>query len=295
MKNNQEMMRLNGRTFFWATRFLSKDEVEDIATLYAFCRFVDDLVDIRGASCEQIQQDLQKQNSTFEPVRNLLKMASKRKMSLEPALILVRTLDKDRKGTRIQTWGELLRYCYGVASTVGLMMCDIFGVQNKNAYPFAIDLGIGMQLTNISRDIREDAVQDKIYIPQEAFKKGVTVTKILQGKEQEELIVAEEQILNLADRYYQSADRGMHFLPLQARLAILVASRLYQAKGTTIRRNPHLYLKKRADVPFLGKIYHTLRAFYSYCLDPACLIGRKTAHDASLHRDLLFLPATNPP
>lgn len=289
--NSKEIMKKNGRTFFWASQFLPHEEAQNIQDLYAFCRFVDDLVDVQGKCCGQIVEDLEKKRSHIEQVQALLCMASKKKMSLEPAKILVSTLDKDRKGKIIDTYKELLRYCYGVASTVGLMMCDIFSVQNKAAYPFAIDLGIAMQLTNIARDIYEDAMQDKIYLPQEVFGKKITPESIQAQENLNEVLLAREQILMLADRYYLSADLGMRFLPRRARLAILMASRLYQAKGKTIRTRSAFYLKNRADTSLLAKIYQTSRAICSFCFDPKYSSAGEAVHDASLHSDLLFLPA----
>lgn len=291
--NSKEIMKKNGRTFFWATQFLSPNQAHDIQALYGFCRYVDDLVDIKGQSCVQIINDLEKKQSKLEHVQPLLSMATKRKMSLEPAKILVATLENDRKGNRIKTWKELLRYCYGVASTVGLMMCDIFDVQNKNAYPFAIDLGIAMQLTNIARDIYEDAMDDKIYLPQEAFTHAITAEQIGSEKNLPEILQIREQILTLADRYYASADLGMHFLPSQPRLAVLCASRLYQEKGQTIRRDSAYYLKNRADSSMVTKIRQTAAILYSFCFDPVYRCPGQSVHDASLHSDLLYLPAIN--
>ena len=125
---SEKIMRDHGKTFFWATTFIPKEEAEDIYTLYAFCRFVDDLVDIKKLSCKKIIEDLENEESEILPLQRFLSMTSRRKMSLEPAKILVNTLENDRSGQRIESWRSLLHYCYGVASTVGLMMCDILGV-----------------------------------------------------------------------------------------------------------------------------------------------------------------------
>lgn len=291
--NPKEIMRQNGKTFFLAARFLPSTIREDITILYTFCRFIDDLVDIKGESCHKILDDLETHQSMSPQVQQFLTMANKRKMSLEPAKILVSTLEKDRKGICLETHTALICYCYGVASTVGLMLCDIFGVQDKKALPFAIDLGIAMQLTNICRDIVEDAKEDKIYLPQECFKEPIIPQNIIQGTKDIEVLNVREQILTLADRYYQSADRGMHFLPRPVRLAILIASRLYQAKGTVIRQDSLLYLKKRADVPVLGKFYHTARGLYSYLFDPLYAKNQNIPHDATLHLDLAALPSAH--
>lgn len=298
--NSRKVMRQQGKTFYWATCFLPEDEPEDISILYAFCRYVDDLIDIKKSSCDPIKQDLQKMESSIKEVQRLLQMAKRRSISLEPLKILLETLEKDQSGISIETWAELKRYCYGVASTVGLMMCDILKVNDARAAPFAIDLGIGMQLTNIARDIYEDALNQRVYLPQEALKTPLSPLKICQAIQnrsslQLELIGVQEEILKLADLYYASADQGMHFLPRSARLTIITASRLYQAKGLTIRKNPQRFLTKRADVPFAMKLYHTLRAIGSFIFNPNYRAGSTCCHNPQLHRDLFSLPATNPP
>jgi len=288
----KDILKKNGKTFFWASQFLPKDQAKDIAILYSFCRFVDDLVDIHQQPCDQILYDLKNKKSQIQQVHDFLEMAKARNMSLEPAEILVSSLSCDRRGLRIKTWAELLRYCYGAAATVGLMMCDIFGVQNERAYFFAIDLGIAMQLTNISRDIYEDAVQNKIYLPQEAFSRPLEPKDIDHS---DQIFDVQEQLLQLADTYYKSSNSGMHYLSTHARLAIMIASRLYQAKGFTIRKNSRFYLKNRADVGLIRKIFHSSRALTSFFFDPSYTTGMRSTHQASLHQDLLFLPGTNLP
>lgn len=288
----KQVMRNHGRTFFWASAFLPREEAEDIYTLYAFCRFVDDHVDINGLSCQKIIEDLEIKKSDMIPLQKFLSMASRRKMSLEPAKILVKTIEVDREGQRIDSWRTLIRYCYGVASTVGLMMCDILGVNNPQAHAFAIDLGIAMQLTNIARDVYEDAFQNRIYLPIQAFSLPISNAYILSKDNQMEVLNVREQVLKLADRYYSSADQGMHFLPARSRLAIIMASRLYQAKGETIRKNPLKYLSVRANVQFLKKIHYSFQALQFFCknfLQPESEIR----HDASLHVDLQYLHAVD--
>ena len=291
---SEQVMRDHGKAFFWATSFIPKKEAEDIYTLYEFCRFVDDLVDVRGLSCKKIIEDLENQESEIQPVQRFLSMISRRKMSIEPAKILVNTLENDRSGQRIESWRNLLHYCYGVASTVGLMLCDIFGVKHQQAYAFAIDLGIAMQLTNIARDVFEDASHNRIYLPQEAFSMSLSDQDILLSDNLQQLLNVREKVLKLADLYYSSADRGMCFLPLGGRLAIIMASRLYQAKGETIRKDPIKYFKSRADVNFLGKVYQTVRALRFFCSD-FLLPQSEIKHDASLHADLHYLATVDLP
>lgn len=287
--NSREVLRKNGQAFSWATSFMPKAQAEDISNLYAFCRFVDDHVDLRNGSCDFIKEEIKNGASSIKEVTAAIELVKQKKIEISPLLILIETLDRDRKGIQIQNKKELIRYCYGVASTVGLMMCQIFKIKDERAFPFAIDLGIGMQLTNIARDIFEDALNDRVYLPQNYFKGGISSKHILNRSRKDEVIKAREEILKLSDKYYESADKGMHFLPLKIRFSILVASRLYQAKGSVIRSNPEKFYDKRADVDLIGKCAQTMRALSS--LPP--LSFPSCEHDPSLHRDLIFLPYTH--
>lgn len=287
--NSREVLRKNGRAFSWATSFMPKSQAQDISHLYAFCRFVDDHVDLKNGSCESIKKDLKEGTSLIKEVTAIITLINQGKIELPPLLILIDTIDRDRKGVHIQDKKELIRYCYGVASTVGLLMCQLFGIKKQQAFPYAIDLGIGMQLTNIARDIYEDALNDRIYLPQAFFKEGITPQCILDGSRKAEVLEVQEKILKLSDLYYKSADKGMCFLPAQTRLSILVASRLYQAKGFVIRSNPNQFYHLRADVSLLGKCVQTMKAVWAFPI----LSYNTKRHDPMLHRDLTSLPHVN--
>jgi phytoene synthase len=150
-----------------------------------------------------------------------------------------------------------------------------------------------MQLTNIARDIFEDASHNRIYLPQEAFSSSISDGNILLNENLHQLLDVRETVLKMADLYYSSADRGMHFLPLASRLAIIIVPRLYQAKGKTIRKDPVKYFKRRADVHFLRKVYQT-RTLRFFCTD-FLLPQSEIKHNASLHLDLHYLPAVDSP
>ncbi len=286
---NREVLRKNGKAFSWATSFMPSSQAHDISNLYAFCRFVDDHVDLKNGSCDFIKEDLKRGASSVYEVLEVIDLLKQGKIELSPLIILIDTIDRDRKGLQIQSKKELIRYCYGVASTVGLLMCQIFEIKNENAFPFAIDLGIAMQLTNIARDIFEDAKNNRIYLPQDSFKQGITPKCILSGLRKQEILEVQEEILKLSDLYYKSADKGMRFLPFKTRLSILIASRLYQAKGSKIRSNPNKFYEIRADVGLFGKCYQTLRAVSAFPF----LSMISNEHDSSLHRDLIYLPYSN--
>jgi 15-cis-phytoene synthase len=295
----QQTMSVYGKSFFLARRFLNAQQAKDTAILYAFCRYVDDVADECLNPLEQLQKietDLLNRVSLIPPVQSYLELSERLNLPMDVAMVLIKTLQKDVKGIRIADQKELIRYCYGVASTVGILMCCVLGVKKEEALPFAIDLGIGMQLTNISRDVYEDAEADKIYLPSDAFLTKIDSLAIVDEEPETlgQVKKATISMLKLAERYYQSADQGIHYLPAKARLAILLASRLYKAKGDKILKNPAKYLLHRADTSLWQKICHTIKAIYLFIFHPLYKKGAKSSpHDPQLHQAIDDLPSAH--
>ncbi len=209
--------------------------------------------------------------------------------------LLLHSLRKDIGPVRIQDWQELMKYAYGVASTVGLMMCAVLGVRDPRGWAHAVDLGIAMQLTNIARDVLEDAGRGRVYLPDTACPEA-TATAILTGNQaaRRSAYRAVLEVLDCAAVYYRSADAGMGYLPWRARLAVLTASRLYEAIGTEIRRSPDSYWHRRAVVGRRAKLRHTARAMTRLGVDPGYWrAGFAKTHDPGLHTALAGLPGVN--
>lgn len=262
-----QVLAFRARSFRWAAAFLSRAQRQRVVALYAFCRAVDDLADAEWVTPEA-RQDLDKMRAALaaEPDGESLWPDSYlwfRELCLQCGIDfnvvgeLLNGMTSDLGVVRLQSDRELVRYCYRVAGTVGLMMCSVLGVRDPRAWRHAIDLGIAMQLTNISRDVLEDAQASRVYLPAERLSAyGVDANDLIQGEADPQavsLVVAE--VLVMADGYYRSADDGMRFLPARARWAILVASRLYQGIGRRLRRryqsNPML---GRVVVPWSKKL-----------------------------------------
>jgi phytoene synthase len=171
---------------------------------------------------------------------------------------LMSGVGSDVGAVRIQDDDELMRYCYRVAGTVGLMMCRVMKVREPGALQYAVDLGIAMQLTNICRDVLEDAKKDRVYLPNtRLLQAGVDQQQLLDGRANSHAVSRVVlDLLQLADGYYRGADTGISLISPRARLAIYVASRLYRAIGlriiTHLRGDP---LAGRAFVPWYGKMY----------------------------------------
>jgi phytoene synthase len=191
---------------------------------------------------------------------------------------------------RIPDVDALMRYCYRVAGTVGLMTCRVLDVEDKSAAAHAIDLGMAMQLINICRDVSADAAANRRYLPAS-----------LVGEVDPRLLVATSNaleararraigaLLDRADRYYESGERGLSYLPLRARASILVAARLYRAIGGLLRRRRYAYWTDRAAIPSLVKAPLTARALLTGASRPSFWrLSRR--HDATLHIEIAGLP-----
>jgi phytoene synthase len=254
-----QILAARARSFRWASAFLSAAQRGRVAGLYAFCRAVDDLADAQGVTPEA-QQDLDRLQKALaaEPEGQSLwpeEYLWFRELCLDCGIefpIVEELIDgmiSDLGVVRMQSDADLIRYCYQVAGTVGLMMCAVLGVRDPRALGRAVDLGIAMQLTNISRDVLEDAQASRVYLPADRLRAvGVEPDHLIEGRADTRGVrLVVNDVLALAEVYYRSADEGMGFLPARARWAILVASRLYRGIGRRLRR-------RHKSNPLLGRV-----------------------------------------
>ena len=161
-----QSLEKHGKSFYWASFFLPNKNKDAASELYSICRYFDDLAD--KATTDQSE----KLKSEFEQICNnvehpINKFFKSNNIPIQILGDLIQGLIQDQKLVRIQTEKDLIEYSYQVAGTVGLMMKPLILVKNKNANKHAVDLGIAMQLTNIARDIYEDAIMNRVYLPKE--------------------------------------------------------------------------------------------------------------------------------
>ncbi len=299
MSNSREtarnVLRKSGKSFYWASWFLTRKQAHQAERLYAFCRHIDDIADTKEPHValpllQRIHEEILAGHSLEHVVQDMIALIQEAEINPIVVTVLIDTLTKDVKPTAIQTWDELLRYAYGVASTVGIAMCRILNVYEREAVPFAIDLGIAMQLTNIARDVVEDACHNRRYLPLPTL----SAQQIANGSYNSQVSASVKRVLKLAHVYYRSADKGMHYLPWRARLAILVASRVYEAIGDKRRRQFSALPAERVYITAIGKTWHTLRAACDLSFNPTFWSRRRAyLHDPSLHRALIGLYGAN--
>jgi len=228
-----------GTSFHFASRFLSSDQADRAARLYALCREIDDIAD-RADDLNHARLRLQSirdelaGKTALDPIAKTVVSFSP-KVSTEVLKELVEGVMLDPLPVLIRAQDELLKYCYQVAGTVGLQMCDIYEVTNVSARYHAIDLGIAMQLTNICRDVCEDAQRGRRYLPSDLVGDIAPENVLSPSKEQAQVIrQALKHLLEEAEIRYQSGIAGLCFLPLQSRTAILIAALSYREIGVKI-------------------------------------------------------------
>ena len=257
----------HGKSFYWASFFLPSKNKDAASELYSICRYFDDLAD--GAPTDQSE----KLKSEFEQIYNNFKHPINKffKSNNIPIQILgdlIQGLIQDQKLVRLQTEKDLIKYSYQVAGTVGLMMQPLILVKNKNANKHAIDLGIAMQLTNIARDIYEDAIMNRVYLPREWLReisiehlKNDSINKI-QPKMKDIL----KKLIDLSEVYYQNGFSGMKYIPIKTRLAIFFAAKIYRSIGMKIKSNNYQYSNKRVYLNKLDKLWVTIKSLPEFIL-----------------------------
>lgn len=282
-----------GRSFHWARRLLGKMHSERATRLYRLCRYIDDLGDEENSVVVSRQKLLEARNafnlehSDNEVLNDGLSLLNECQIDKSIVLDLIAGVDSDTQLVRIEDQDALLRYCYQVAGTVGLMMSKALDTHDEAAYPFAIDLGIAMQITNICRDVKVDALANRRYIPANLVQDFEPIALIDPNEQQKKLIQsAVANLLDCAEKYYASGEKGLPYLPLEARLSILVAARVYREIGRELKNQNYEYWHRRIVVSTPRKIVITVQALASSLLS-LNFWRRPKQHDAHLHRALL--------
>ena len=235
--SSKNYLSIYAKSFNWAGFFLPKRTYKNCSYLYDFCRVVDNIADdedeieIKKIKFQKFVSDFKQKNFENPVIQNMWNIINEFNISLEIIYDLFDGIESDiKQNVKIDTRKDLLIYCYRVAGTVGLMMAKILKVSKKQSLKSAIDLGIAMQLTNISRDVIEDSKKNRSYI----------------NGNFEEI----NSTIKLADTFYENSFYSIREIPLSFRFSILVARRIYRKIGYKI-------LKKKTFENYSksGKIY----------------------------------------
>ena len=261
-KNAEEVTAKHSKSFYFATRLLPEEKRSAVRALYAFCRSVDDVVDKVRVKDQAFELDYWRRivQSASASDDDLIAAAwadtlTRYHIPRHYALQLIDGVARDLVQTRYQTFSELATYCYGVASTVGLMSMYIIGFQSNQAVPYAIKLGVALQMTNILRDIGEDYLAGRNYLPRdEMVFYGIRESDIAEG------IVTDRwrrfmrfQIQRTRELYEESWP-GIKLLEPEGRLAVGAASVLYGGILDEIEKNDYDVFYRRASLSPLEKL-----------------------------------------
>ena len=233
------VIRNHSKTFYMASSLMPFEQRRGIRALYGFCRTTDDLVDRQGATLEEVEgwraRVLAPVHDSDPAVLKVWKW-TRQQYDIDPRYEseLIDGVRMDLERHSYETWEELRKYCYGVASTVGLLSTPIIGLVEgitfEKAAPYAIQLGIALQLTNILRDVGEDASLGRVYLPNEDLKAfGLTQASILNGVQDKRFIHLMQFEIARARRLYEEAWPGIGMLDRSGRVAVGAAAIFYKA------------------------------------------------------------------
>tara|TARA_B100000700_G_scaffold10370_1_gene10629 strand:- start:2251 stop:3114 length:864 start_codon:yes stop_codon:yes gene_type:complete len=254
--NTKNYLSIYAKSFNWSGFFLPKKIYSKCSHLYDFCRTIDNIADqnadlnIRKKELTEFKIKFEEKNQKDPVIKNMWDLMEKSNIPKKIVDDLFDGVESDLKvEVRIKTEKELLIYSYRVAGTVGLMMAKIFGVKKKESLQRAIDLGIAMQLTNISRDVLEDEMKNRIYLI----------------KSSKDLMQDIKNIISKADSFYESSFVGIKDIPISCRFSIVVARRVYRQIGKKILQKKDVDSYRKAGkiyVSNFGKIIQTIFSLF---------------------------------
>ena len=235
--SDKNYLSVYAKSFNWAGFFLPNETYKKCSALYDFCRVADNIADddgqleIKEKKFNQFENNFNKKKFDDPIIKNMWSLIEEFNISLKIIQDLLTGVKSDiKERVRLKSKKDLLIYSYRVAGTVGLMMAKILKVNKKSSLKSAIDLGIAMQLTNISRDVIEDFKNNRSYINQNFDEIKSTI--------------------NLADTFYDNSFYSIKDIPISFRFSILVARRVYRKIGYKI-----LSKKNLENYQNSGKIY----------------------------------------
>ena len=248
--SDKNFLSVYAKSFNWAGFFLPKETYKKCSALYDFCRVADniaddnDLLEQKKEKFKQLENEFNQKNINNPIIKNMWSLIDEFNISLKIINDLFDGIKSDIKETvKLESKKDLLVYSYRVAGTVGLMMAKILKVNKKSSLKSAIDLGIAMQLTNISRDVIEDYKNNRSYIGQSFYEI--------------------ESTIKLAEDFYISSFNSIREIPLNFRFSILVARRVYRKIGHKILNKKNFENYKKSGKIYVTNLEKTIETFFS--------------------------------
>jgi 15-cis-phytoene synthase len=284
----RERIEKGSKSFAAAARLFDPETRGYAYMLYAWCRHCDDVIDdqvlgfarpeaARASALARLDGLREKTRRALdgdadEPVFLALhRVAAERGLAEANLFEHLDGFAMDVAGRQYRTLDDTLSYCYHVAGVVGVMMANIMGVRDDPTLDRACDLGIAFQLTNIARDVMEDAAQGRIYLPADWLREaGVPDDRVDDPEYRQAVYDVAERLLLVADRFYLSARHGIAYLPFRSAWAIALARYVYREIGSMVRRRGSAAWNERTRVSRRRKLYGVARSLAT--------IARSRAH-----------------
>ena len=289
----EDKARQSGSSFYYSFMFLPKDKRRAITALYAFCREVDDVVDectdelvarttlnwwraqvaaVYGGNPQHpqgVRRGVPEGSALTLPLhpvaQALVPVVRRFNMSQEHLLEIIDGMDMDLNQPRYPDFKSLQLYCYRVASVVGLLAAEIFGYTDRKTLKYAHDLGIAFQLTNIIRDVGEDARRNRIYLPMDELQQyGVTAADILNARETEGFRKLMAFQIERAQRYYRQAMEHLPAVDRKAQRTGLIMAAIYQATLNEVVASGCHVLKERVSLGTGYKLWLAFKTWLKY-------------------------------
>ena len=248
--SSKSYLSVYAKSFNWAGFFLPKETFRKCSALYDFCRIADNIADDdekienKEKKFNHFENDFNQKNFDNPIIKNMWGLIEEFNISLKVVQDLLTGIKSDIKDrVKLNSEKDLLIYSYRVAGTVGLMMAKILRVNKKSSLKSAIDLGIAMQLTNISRDVIEDSKNNRFYINESFDEISSTI--------------------DLANSFYENSFYSIKDIPISLRFSILVARRVYRKIGYKILNKKNLENYQNSGKIYVSNIEKVLETFLS--------------------------------
>jgi phytoene synthase len=270
-----EKTKLSKSNFLWAFYFINKTRRDALVSLYAFCREIDDVVDthldyeVATQKLHWWRDEINRlfHNTAQHPVTQSLKnYIDQYELNEAYFLELIDGMEMDLKFNRYENFKQLQLYCYRVAGVVGILSVKILGFKNRNTLKYAHDLGIALQLTNIIRDIGEDARKNRIYMPLDELKQfKVSEEDILKLKESKHFSNLIMYQIDRADSFYRNAYQKLPKEDINQQIPGLIMGGIYETLLGEIKRDkPEEIINHKVLLPPIRKLLVVFKTFIKY-------------------------------
>lgn len=276
-QSSREAIRKGSKSFAAAARLFDPETRGNVYKLYAWCRYCDDVIDGQELGFAKAEPQTSTIEERLTQIRDLTERALAGEQVDEPEfqalqqivqryeiphrhpMDMIEGFAMDAAEYQYETLEDTLLYCYHVAGVVGVMMTYVMGVSDASVLRRAADLGIAFQLTNIARDVMDDASAGRCYLPRDLLRKnGVPPDQVANPEYRANVVKVAKELLRVADRYYESAAEGVRALPLRAAWAICTARGVYRDIGEIVLAQGESAWQQRAVVSKSRKMFWVL-------------------------------------